>query len=144
MQPTLASTSTSYSTLPTQKDGQEADASLPPPPGLPGQRPVKIQKATAEAWAPLEPALQQKLKDLGIAPPPPNPEPDLKDVLVENMAQLPPTVRELVEKLTKPAPPTEADVASQLKSQVSHLKDLSHRKQSLQHRIDNTRTSSRR
>lgn len=37
----------------------------------------------------------------------------------ENVAQLPPTVRELVEKLTKPAPPAECDVAPQLKTQVS-------------------------
>lgn len=55
------------------------------------------------------------------------------------MAQLPPTVRELVEKLTKPAPPTEQDVASKLKSQVTLLKDLSHRKTALQQKIDSTK-----
>ena len=116
-----------------------------PPPGL-GTRPpkvTKIQKATAEilapAWSTLEPALQGKLKDLSISPPPPTPEPDLKDVLVENMAQLPPTVRELVEKLTRPAPPTEKDVASKLKAQVTLLEDLSHRKSTLQGKIDFTK-----
>lgn len=55
------------------------------------------------------------------------------------MAQLPPMVRELVEKLTKPAPPTEKDVASKLKSQVTLLKDLSHKKSSLQNKIDSTK-----
>ena len=110
-----------------------------PPPGL-GNKPHKvtrIQKATAEvlapAWSSLDQALQQKLQDLGIQPPPPNPGPDLKDVLVENMAQLPPQVRELVEKLTKPSPPTEKDIASELKTQVSLLKDL------LQQKIDSTK-----
>ena len=55
------------------------------------------------------------------------------------MSQLPPTVRELVEKLTKPAPPTEKDVASKLKSQVTLLKDLSLRKSTLQNKIDSTK-----
>lgn len=44
-----------------------------------------------------------------------------------------------MEKLTKPAPPTEKDVASKLKTQVPLLKDLSHRKQSLQQKIDATK-----
>ena len=114
---------------------------MTPPPGLPTRPPKakKIQKATAEilapAWATLGSALQGKLQELGISPPPPSPEPDLKDVLVETKAQLPPTVRELVEKL----PPTEKDVASKLKSQVTLLKDLSHRKSTLQGRIDSTK-----
>lgn len=50
-----------------------------------GLQDSKIQKATAEtlapAWSSLEAALQVKPKDLGISPPPPTPEPDLKDVL---------------------------------------------------------------
>ena len=120
---------------------------LKPPPGL-GNKPyklTKIQKATAEAlapaWSSLDQTLQQRLQDLGIQPPPPSPGPDLKDVLVENMAQLPPQVRELVEKLTKPSPPTEKDIASKLKTQVSLLKDLSHKKTHLQQKIDHTKRS---
>ena len=34
----------------------------------------------------MDPSLRQKLKDAGISPPPPTPGPDLKDVLLENMA----------------------------------------------------------
>ena len=116
-----------------------------PPPGLHTRPPkaTKIQKATAAilapAWTTLGKALQDKLQELGISPPPPTPEPDLTEVLVENMAQLPPTVRDLVEKLTRPSPPTEKDVASKLKSQVTLLKDLSHKKATLQGRIDSTK-----
>lgn len=43
----------------------------------------------------MDPKLQQQLEQLGIKPSPPNAEPDLTDVLKENMAQLP--VKELVE-----------------------------------------------
>lgn len=57
------------------------------------------------------------------------------------MSHLPPQVRELVEKLAKPAPPTEKDVASKLKTQVSLLKDLSHKKNNLQQKIDSTKRS---
>ena len=139
-----------YSTTPSSRSPKRSSRQqLPvkPPPGL-GQKPVKltkIQKATGEAlapaWSSLDPALQQRLQDLGIQPPPPSPGPDLKDVLVENMAQLPPQVRELVEKLTKPSPPTEKDIASKLKTQVSLLKDLSHKRTQLQQKIDHTKRS---
>ena len=44
-----------------------------------------------------------------------------------------------MEKLTRPAPPTEKDVASKLKSQVTLLKDLSRKKATLQGRIDSTK-----
>ena len=125
--------------------GPRQQLPVTPPPGLNGKAPkmTKLQKATAEAlaptWTSLDPALQQKLQALGISPPPPSPGPDLKDILMENLAQLPSNVREIVEKLTKPSPPTEKDVASKLKTHVSMLKDLSHKKNTLQQRIDSTK-----
>ena len=91
-------------------------------------RPSKVQKLTGEllasSWDKLDPGLQQKLTEIGISPPPPDPEPDLQDVLSDNLAQLPAPVKELVEKITKPQPPTEKDVANKLKQQVSSLRDL--------------------
>lgn len=138
-----------FSTTPSSRSPKRSGRQMPltPPPGL-GQKPhkmTKIQKATAEAlgpgWTTLDSALQQRLQDLGIQPPPPSPGPDLKDVLLENMAQLPPQVKELVEKLTKPSPPTEQDVTSKLKTQVSLIKDLSHKKSNLQTKIDATKRS---
>ena len=93
----------------------------------------------ASSWDKLDPGLQQKLTEIGISPPPPTPEPDLQDVLRDNLAQLPAPVKELVEKITKPQPPTEKDVANKLKQQVSSLRDLSHRKQHLQSKIDATK-----
>ena len=51
------------------------------------------------------------------------------------MAQLPTAVKELVERITKPPPETEKDMALKLESQVSALRDLSHRKQILQNNI---------
>ena len=119
--------------------------SVTPPPGLwkNNSRPSKVQKLTGEllasSWNKLDPGLQQKLTEIGISPPPPSPEPDLQDVLRDNLAQLPAPVKELVEKITKPQPPTEKDVANKLKQQVSSLRDLSHRKQTLQSKIDATK-----
>ena len=52
------------------------------------------------------------------------------------MAQLPTAVKELVERITKPPLETEKDMALKLKSQVSTLRDLSHRKQVLQNKLD--------
>ena len=119
--------------------------SVTPPPGLwkNTNRPSKVQKLTGEllasSWDKFDSDLQQKLTELGISPPPPSPEPDLQDVLRDNLAQLPAPVKELVEKITKPQPPTEKDVANKLKQQVSSLRDLSHRKQHLQSKIDATK-----
>ena len=56
-----------------------------------------------------------------------------------NLSQLPAPVKELLERITKPQPPTEKDVAIKLKQQVSTLRDLSHRKQTLQTKIDATK-----
>lgn len=81
------------------------------------------------SWSSLDSKLQQQLEQLGIRPPPPSPEPDLTDVLKENLSQLLTAVKELVEKITKPPPETERDMAMKLKAQVSTLRDLSHRKQ---------------
>lgn len=39
------------------------------------------------SWDKLDPGLQQKLTEIGITPPPPSPELDLKDVLRDNLAQ---------------------------------------------------------
>ena len=83
--------------------------------------------------------LQGKLKELGISPPQEAAEPDLEAVLKDNLSQLPAPVKELVEKITKPQPPTEKDVAIKLKQQVSTLRDLSNRKQTLQTKIDATK-----
>ena len=120
--------------------------SLTPPPGLwngAGPRTSKLQKQTGDlllsSWDKLDSTLQQKLTELGIAPPTTNPEPDLKDVLRDNLSQRPGPVKELVERITKPQPPTEKDVAIKLKQQVSTLRDLSHRKQTLQSKIDATK-----
>ena len=75
-------------------------------------------------------------EQLGIKPSGPSPEPDLTDVLKENLSQLPTAVKELVEKITRPPPEMERDMAQKLKAQVSTLRDLSHRKQVLQHKLD--------
>lgn len=116
-----------------------------PPPGLGGNkggRHLQMHKATTAtdlltaSWTTLDPKLQQQLESLGIKPPEPNPEPDLTDVLKENMSQLPTAVKELVEKITRPPPETERDMAQKLKAQVSILRDLSHRKQVLQNKLD--------
>eukprot|EP00913_Durusdinium_trenchii_P017809 g16734.t1 len=116
--------------------GLESDAHVPKTKQL-------VQKLTGEllasSWDKFDSDLQQKLTELGISPPPPSPEPDLQDVLRDNLAQLPAPVKELVEKITKPQPPTEKDVANKLKQQVSSLRDLSHRKQHLQSKIDATK-----
>ena len=49
---------------------------------------------------------------------------------------MPTAVKELVERITKPSPETEKDMVLKLKSQVSTLRDLSHRKQVLQNKLD--------
>lgn len=77
---------------------------------------------------------------LGIAPEVKPVEPDLKDVLRENLSKLPTPVRELVEKITTPPPESERE-AGRLKQQVTALKDLSQRKHALQRRIDATKRS---
>ena len=115
-----------------------------PPPGLwhhSGQRTSKLQKQTGDLLLSYkqDPTLQQKVSELGIAPATSSPEPDLKDVLRDNLAQLPAPVKELVERITKPQPPTKKDVAIKLKQQVSTLRGLSHRKQILQSKIDATK-----
>lgn len=75
-------------------------------------------KATTDilttSWGSLDSKLQQQLEQLGIKPQAPNPEPDLTDVLKENLSQLPTAVSELVEKITKPPPETERDMAMKL------------------------------
>ena len=130
---------------PPRANRWKTSRSVTPPPGLwkHGSRPSKVQKLTGEllasSWDKFDSALQQKLTEIGISPPPPSPEPDLQDVLRDNLAQLPAPVKELVEKITKPQPPTEKDVANKLKHQVSSLRDLSHRKQHLQSKIDATK-----
>ena len=116
---------------------------IPPPPGLGGNKNNRVTqafKATTDllttSWSSLDVKLQQQLEQLGIKPQDPNPEPDLTDVLKENLSQLPAAVKELVEKITKPPPETERDMALKLKTQVSNLRDLSHRKQVLQNKLD--------
>ena len=116
---------------------------ISPPPGLGTGKNGKVQqafKATADllttSWSTLDSKLQQQLEQLGIKPQEPNPEPDLTDVLKENLSQLPTAVKALVEKITKPPPATERDMAMKLKGQVSTLRDLSHRKQVLQNKLD--------
>ena len=80
--------------------------------------------------------MKVKLSEVGINPSPKVIEPDLTDVLKENLAA---PVKELVEKITKPQPETEKDMASRLKQQVTTLRDISQRKQLLQQKIDNTK-----
>ena len=116
---------------------------LTPPPGLGGTkggRQQHVHKATTDlltaSRASLDPKLQHQLEQLGIKPPNPTPEPDLTDVLKENLSQLPTVVKDLVEKITRPPPETERDMAQKLKAQVSTLRDLSHRKQVLQQKLD--------
>ena len=116
---------------------------LAPPPGLGGHkagRQYHVHKATTEllaaSWTTLDPKLQSQLEQLGIKAPSPTPEPDLTDVLKENLSQLPTAVKELVEKITRPPHETERDMAQKLKAQVSTLRDLSHRKQVLQQKLD--------
>ena len=117
-----------------------------PPPGLGKGKPGKsgkLQKVASDilapAWEGLDEALRSKLIEVGINPNPKQIEPDLTDVLKENLANLPAPVKELVEKITKPQPPTEKDMAVQLKQQVTNLRDISHRKQILQQKIDSTK-----
>ena len=115
-----------------------------PPPGLGSTRTSKlshVHKATTDllrsSWTTLDSKLQQQLEQLGIKPTPPSADPDdLTHVLKENMAQLPTAVKELVERITKPPPETEKDMALKLKAQVSALRDLSHRKMVLQQKLD--------
>ena len=117
-----------------------------PPPGLPTSkptRPARLQKSAADilapAWSTLDEDMKAKLTELGIDPTPKVNEPDLQSVLKENMASLPTPVKELVERLTKPQPETEKDMASRLKQQVTTLRDISIKKQTLQQKIDNTK-----
>ena len=113
-----------------------------PPPGLPvskAPRPAKLEQSAADilapAWSSLDEGMRSKLIQLGIDPSPKVDEPDLQSVLKENMASLPAPVKELVERLTKPQPETEKDMASRLKQQVTTLRDLSLKKQALQQKI---------
>ena len=122
------------------------DRSPTPPPGLGKQKPGKqgkLQKVASDilapAWEGLDEALRTKLMEVGINPISKQVEPDLTDVLKENLANLPAPVKELVETITKPQPPTEKDMAVQLKQQVTNLRDISHRKQILQQKIDSTK-----
>ena len=110
-----------------------------PPPGLARTRfpkPSLIQKNATELlapiWSTLDEQLRGKLSDLGISPEVKPKEPDLQDVLKENLTKLPTPVRELVEKITTPPPASEREVAGRLKQQVTALKDLSHKKHNLQ------------
>ena len=108
--------------------------------GHKGARQHQVHKATTNlltaSWTTLDSKLQSQLEQLGIKPPGPSPEPDLTDVLKENLSQLPTAVKELVEKITRPPPESERDMAQKLKAQVSTLRDLSHRKQVLQQKLD--------
>ena len=73
--------------------------------------------------------MRSKLVELGINPAPKPNEPDLTDVLKENLASLPAPVKELVERITKPQPETEKDMAARLKQQVTTLRDISQDRQ---------------
>ena len=138
-----------FSKAPASRSPKKANKhQLPitPPPGLwhqSGSRTSRLQRQAGElllsSWDKLDSALQQKLSELGIAPVASSQEPDLTDVLKDNLAQLPAPVKELVERITKPQPPSEKDVAIKLKQQVSTLRGLSHRKQTLQSKIDSTK-----
>ena len=125
---------------------QPKPRTVSPPPGLSTgrpPRPSKLQKTAAEilapAWSSLDETLKLKLTEVGINPTPKVSEPDLTDVLKENLASLPAPVKELVEKITKPQPETEKDMASRLKQQVSTLRGISQRKHLPQQKIDNTK-----
>ena len=83
-------------------------------------------------------SLKKKLTEVGISPVIKTAEPDLKDILKENLSILPTPVRELVERITKPEPETEQAVAARLKHQVT-LKDLSNKKHTLQCHIVQSR-----
>ena len=120
--------------------------SLTPPPGLAHNRPPKpskLQKNAAEilapAWESMDDNMKAKLTELGINPVPKPSEPDLTDVLKENLTSLPAPVKELVERITKPQLESEKEMAAKLKQQVSTLRDISHRKQVLQQKIDSTK-----
>lgn len=87
---------------PTRSQGRFAPRQKPvtPPPGLGGHRSSKIgqvHKATTDllttSWSSLDSKLQAQLEQLGIKPPAQEKEPELTDVLKENMAQLPTAVR---------------------------------------------------
>ena len=117
-----------------------------PPPGLPQSkqpRPTRLQKTASEvlapAWESMDEGMKAKLIELGINPAPKASEPVLTDVLKENLASLRAPVKELVERITKPQPETEKDMASRLKQQVTTLRDISQKKQQLQQKIDNTK-----
>lgn len=113
---------------PSPKRYGQRQRPVAPPPGLGGHRQGR-HKATTDlltaSWTSLGSKLQQQVEQLGIRPPAPNPEPDLKDVLQENLSQLPAAVKELVEKITRPPSDTERDMAQKLKAQVSTPRDLS-------------------
>ena len=86
----------------------------PPPPGLGSSRdpkPSKLQKTAAEILAPADTLDDSKQK--------------VTEVVIS-----PGTCPSPVEKITKPQPESEKEVAARLKQQVPALNNLSHRKHS--------------
>ena len=72
---------------------------------------------------------------LGEAPQPK--EPDLKEILLQHLGQLPVDVKAKVEGLLQPQEvKTEQTAAQQLKQTVGHLRDLTNRRQQVQVKVD--------
>ena len=96
---------------------------------------TKVQQEATDllstTWTTLPEDIQDKLQASGIGPKKP-----VKDLLKTHLADLPQPVQEVVTRLTAPEPVTERDIAAQLKSQVTELKQLSARKTQLQTILD--------
>ena len=111
------------------------------PPGL-GQRTKgsTVENALKKGWGSLSKDVQEALKVVGIDY---TPEPELQPlevILQAHLDALPKEVKVAVEGLLKPAV-APVDVTGQLKATVGELRQLAHKKQALQKKVDQAKDS---
>ena len=113
---------------------------LDKPPGLATRQPSSfVEAALKKGWGNLSKDVQAALKDCGIDF---TPEPELQpleEILKAHFEALPKEVKEAVEGLLKPPHTAPVDVTGQLKATIGELRQLSHKKPSLQKKVDNAK-----
>ena len=95
-----------------------------------------VEAALKKGWGNLSKDVQAALKEVGIDY---TPEPELQpleEILKAHLEALPKEVKEAVEGLLKPSQSAPVDDTGQLKATVGELRQLSHKKQSLQKKVD--------
>ena len=121
------------------------EALLQPPPGLGKKlKPFKTPKKVREVdevlqkhWGTLSDEAKQAFTNMGLGVKKQEKEPDLKEILMMHLSELPADIKAKVEGIVQPKTPvTEQSEAARLKQSVGQLRDLTNKKQQVQAKVD--------